>query len=60
MLNVKYVIILDMLQTDVEEAGSNTIMQKDHHIQGTLMDITLLAICLVTELLISIEEICDM
>ena len=52
-----YVIILGMLQPDVEEEGFNTIMQKDHHIQGTLMDIALLAICLVTELLIAIEEI---
>lgn len=42
-----YVIILDMLQPDVEEKEFKTIMQKDHHIQGTLMDIDLLAICLV-------------
>ena len=52
MLNVMYVIILDMLQLDVEEEGFKTIMQKDHHIQGTFMDISLLAICLVTKLLI--------
>ena len=57
MLNVMYVIILGMLQPDVEEEGFKTIMQKDHLIQGTLMDIALLAICLVTELLIAIEEI---
>ena len=38
----------------LEEVGFKTIMQKDYHIQGTLMDIALLAICLVTELLIAI------
>ena len=55
MLNVMYVIILDMLWPEEEEF--KTIMQKDHLIQGTLMDIALLAICLVTELLIAIEEL---
>lgn len=53
MLNVMYVIILDMLQPDVEEEGFKTIMQKVHHTQGTLMDIALLAICLVTKPLIA-------
>ena len=53
MLNVMYVIILDMLQLDVEEEGFKTIMQKDHHIQGTLMDIAFLVICTVTKLLIA-------
>ena len=52
-----YVIILDMLQLDVEEEEFKTIMQKDHHIQGTLMDIALLAICLVTKLLIATKGI---
>ena len=52
MLNVIYVIILDMLQLDVEEEGLKTIMQKGHLNQGTFMDIALLAICLVTKLLI--------
>ena len=52
MLNVMYVIILDMLQLVVEEEGFKTIMQKDHLIQSTLMDIVLLAICMVTKLLI--------
>jgi len=49
-----------MLQPDVEEEGVKTIMQKDHHIQGTSMDIALLAICLVTKLLIAIGRIGDM
>ena len=57
MLNVMYVIILDMLQPDAEGEGIETIMLKDHHIQGTLTDIVLLAICLVTKLLIVIEGI---
>jgi len=45
-----------MLQPYVEE-GFKTIMQKYHDIQGTLMDISLLAICLVTKLLIATEGI---
>ena len=52
-----YVIILDMLQPYVEEEGFKTIMQKDHHIQGTLMDIAFLAICLATKQLIAIGGI---
>ena len=52
-----YVIILDMLQLDAEEEGIETIMLKDHHIQGTLTDIVLLAICMVTKLLIATEGI---
>ena len=50
MLNVMYVIILDMLQRDAEEEWFKTITQKDHHIIGNLMDISFLAICLVIEL----------
>ena len=57
MLNVMYVIILDMLQPNAEEEWFKTITQKDHHVPSTLRDIVLLAICLVTELLIAIEGI---
>ena len=46
-----------MLQPYVEEEGFKTIMHKDHHIQGTLMDIAFLAICLATKLLIATEGI---
>jgi len=46
-----------MLQLDVEEELVKVITQKDHHITGTLMDISLLAICLVTKLLIATEGI---
>ena len=41
-----------MLQLDAREEGFDTIMLKDNHIQGTLTDIVLLAICMVTKLLI--------
>ena len=46
-----------MLQPDAEEEWFKTIAQKDHHVPGTLRDIALLAICLVTKLLIAIEGI---
>jgi len=46
-----------MLQLDAEEEWFKIITQKDHHIPGTLMDIALLAICLVTKLLIATEGI---
>jgi len=54
MLNVMYVIILDMLQPDAEVEWFNTVTQ-DHHIPGTSKDIVLLAICLATKQLIAIE-----
>jgi len=41
-----------MLQLDAEEEEFKTIMQTSHLNQGTFMDISLLAICLVTKLLI--------
>ena len=56
MLNVMNVIILGILQLDEEEEGFKTIM-KDHHIPGTLMDIALLAICMVIRLLIATKGI---
>jgi len=46
-----------MLHPDAEVEWFKTITQKEHHVPGTLRDIALLAICLVTELLIAIEEI---
>jgi len=46
-----------MLQPYVEEEGFRTIMQKDHRIQGTLMDISFLAICMATKLLIATRGI---
>jgi len=57
MLNVMYVIILDMLQRDEKVEWLKTITQKDHHVPGTLRDIVFLAICLVTKLLIATEGI---
>ena len=42
-----------MLQPNVEEEGFKIIKQTDHLSQGTLMDIALLAICMVTKLLIA-------
>ena len=57
MLNVLYVIILDMLQQDAEVEWFKTITQKDHQLPGTLRDIVFLAICLVTKPLTAIEGI---
>lgn len=57
MLNVMYVIILDMLQPDAEVKWFKTVTLKDHHIPDTLRDIALLAICLVTKPLTAIEWI---
>ena len=57
MLNVMYVISLDILQPDAEEEWFKAITQKDHHSPGTLRDIVFLAICLVTKLLIAIKGI---
>ena len=54
MLNVMYVIILDMLQPDVKVEWFKTVTQ-DHHIPGASRDIVLLAICLATKQLIAIE-----
>ena len=57
MLNVMYVIILDMLHPDAEEEWFKTITQKYHHVPSTLRDIFSLAICLVTKPLTAIEGI---
>lgn len=57
MLNVLYVITLDMLQPNEEVEWFKTVTQKDHHVPGFLRDIVLLAICLVTMPLTVIEEI---
>ena len=46
-----------MLQQDAEVEWFKTVTQKDHHIRGTLRDIVLLAICLVTKPLTTIEGI---
>ena len=46
-----------MLQLDAEVEWFKTITQKDHHVPGTLTDIVLLAICLVTKPLTATEEI---
>ena len=59
MLNVLYVIILDMLHPDAEVEWFKLIIvtQKDHQLLGTLRDIIFLAICLVTKPLTTIEGI---
>ena len=59
MLNVLYVIIMDKLQSIVEVDCFKLIIasQKDHQLTGTLRDIVLLAIYLVTKTLIAIEGI---
>ena len=57
MLNVMYVIIMDMLQLDAKVEWFKTITQKDLHVPGTSNDIVFLAICLVTKLLIATEGI---
>ena len=59
MLNVLYVIILDMLQQDVEVEWFKliTVTQKDHQLPGTLRDIVFLAVCLITKPLTVIEGI---
>jgi len=52
-----YVIILDMLQPDAEVEWLKTITQKDHHVLGALRDIVFLAICLVTNFLITTKGV---
>lgn len=55
-----YVITLDMLQQDAEVEWFKAVTQKDRQFPGTLRDIVLLAICLVTKLLIAIKGIRNM